>query len=173
MQVSSVSEPVLGPSSVLSKNSAKPWRSIDPLRPQTETSSRPSPDPAPFSTPLAYDVSTHSVQFVASPGKTGRLQSTLPVAIRETLRVAPGFAGCMVMVSDQEARLVTVVTLWTGKERAQHCTQNAACVKKLLTPFVDNWLRSGTYLANFSMLSPLERKFQECCSSDSLANAKP
>ena len=172
-QVSTISDPVIRPSSLLSKNSAAPWRSIDPLRAQTQTSSRPSQDPAPSSTTQAYDFSTHSVQFVASPGKTGKLQSTLPSAIRETLRVAPGFAGCMVMVSDQEARLVTVVTLWTGKERAHHCTENAARVKKLLSPFVDNWLRSDTHLANFSMLSPLERKFQECCSSDCLSTAKP
>lgn len=79
----------------------------------------------------------------------------------------------MVMVSDHEARLVTVVTLWTGKERAHNCTESAARVKRLLSPFVDNWLRSDTHLANFSMLTPLERKFQECCSSDSLPNVKP
>jgi hypothetical protein len=73
----------------------------------------------------------------------------------------------MVMISDQEARLVTVVTLWTGKERAHHCSDNAAFVKTLVSPFVDRWLPSDTQLADFSLLSPLERKFQECCISAS------
>lgn len=172
-QASTISESIIRPSTLLPNHSAKPWRSIDPLRPQTEISSHPSQEPAPLNPVQSYDVSTHSVQFVAAPGKTLKLQSTLPVAIRESLRVAPGFAGCMVMVSDQEARLVTVVTLWTGKERAHNCAENAARIKKLLSPFVDRWLRSDTHLAHFSMLSPLERKFQESCSSQSVSTLNP
>ena len=113
------------------------------------------------------------MQFVASPGKTLNLQSILPVTLRGALRFSPGFAGCMVMVSEQEARLVTVVTLWTGKKRARQCSENAAEVKKLLSPYVDRWLRSDTYLAHLSMLSPAERNFQECCVSDGLSTLNP
>lgn len=172
-QVSTIGESVIGPSPLLSKDSTKPWLSASSPLARSESPVRPTQDPAAPTPAQAYDLSTHCVQFVASPGKTLKLQSTLPATIREALRVAPGFAGCMVMVSDQEARLVTVVTLWTGKERAHHCTNHAAQVKKLLSPFVDNWLRSDTHLANFSMLSPLERKFQDCCPSGSLPTVKP
>ncbi len=122
----------------------------------------------------AYDISAHSVQFVAIPNQTRKLQSALPATIREALSLAPAFAGCMVMVSDQEARLVTVVTLWSGKERIRHCNENAEQVKKLLAPYVDHWLRSETNVAHFSMLSPQERKFQECCiSTDSVTTLNP
>ena len=53
----------------------------------------------------------------------------------------------MVLVADMEARLVTVITLWQGAERARHCEENAKWVKKLLTPYVDRWLRVQTLIA--------------------------
>jgi hypothetical protein len=80
----------------------------------------------------------------------------------------------MVMVSDQEARLVTVVTLWSGQQRIRYCNENADQVKKLVSPYVDHWLRTETNVAHFSILSPLERKFQECCTStETAARLKP
>jgi len=42
--------------------------------------------------------------------------SAIPAAIADALRDVTGFAGCLVMISDQEARLVTVVTLWAGDD---------------------------------------------------------
>ncbi len=172
-QPSTITEPANRPSSLLSKDSANPWRPTGPSRTQTESAARDSRDLSTNSATLSYDVSAHTVQFVASPFKTQKLQSILPIAIREAFRLSPGFAGCMVMISDQEARLVTVVTLWTGKQRARHCSENADCIRKLLSPYVDNWLRSENHLAHFSMLSPLERNSQECCSSDSFSPLNP
>jgi hypothetical protein len=172
-QASTLTEPANRPSSLLSKDSADPWLSAGSPRTGPEPPSR---DPRSLTAnPAAqsYDVSAHTVQFVASPYKTQKLQSVLPASIREALRLNSGFAGCMVMISDQEARLVTVVTLWTGKDRARHCNENAARVKKLLSPYVDHWLRAENHLAHFSMLSPLERKFQECCSSDGISTRNP
>jgi hypothetical protein len=45
------------------------------------------------------------------------------------------------MVSDQEARLVTVVTLWAGEDARERCAENARWVQTLLTPFIDRQLR--------------------------------
>jgi hypothetical protein len=170
-----MNDPASRPPSVLLKDPPGPW--LKPDSPGT----RPDPQPRPPQTPLpitsaqpAYDISAHSVQFVASPNQTRQLQSALPAAIREALSVAPAFAGCMVMVSDQEARLVTVVTLWSGQQRIRYCNENADQVKKLVSPYVDHWLRTETNVAHFSILSPLERKFQECCTStETAARLKP
>ena len=38
-----------------------------------------------------------------------------------TLKDVIGFAGCLVMISGQEARLATVVTFWDGDDRVQWC----------------------------------------------------
>jgi hypothetical protein len=37
----------------------------------------------------------------------------------------------------EEARLVTVVTLWAGDDRAKCCSQNVPWVHALLAPFLD------------------------------------
>jgi hypothetical protein len=173
MQLSSIGEPASRASSLLSKDSAIAWLPPGSQRAQPESAVRDLPSATSHSAPQSYDISVHTVKFVASPGKTQKLQSVLPVTIREVLRCAAGFAGCMVMISDQEARLVTVVTLWTGKERARHCIENASRVKVLLSPYVDDWLKSENHLAHFSLLSPLERQFQECCSSAALSTLNP
>ena len=165
-QVRMISEAAHRPASILAKDSARPWHPINPQSIPSAHAPRDTQIATPQSSAQAYDISAHSVQFVASPGQTGKLKSALPAVIREALSLAAGFAGCMVMVSDQEARLVTVVTLWTGKDRTRSCNENAARVKNLLFPYVDHWLRCDNQVAHFSMLSPLERKFQECCSSD-------
>jgi hypothetical protein len=114
-----------------------------------------------------------NIEFVAKPGEAHKIHAALPVAIDGALGEVAGFAGSFVMIANHEARLVTVVTLWTGKDRARHCNENAARVKKLLSPYVDHWLRAENHLAHFSMLSPLERKFQECCSSDGISTRNP
>jgi hypothetical protein len=100
---------------------------------------------------LPFDISAHSVQFVASPGQTGKLQSTVPAAIREAFCMVPAFAGCMVMVADQEARRVTILTLWKGNGHRNHCAGNADQLRMILFPYVDHWLRVENHVAHFSM----------------------
>jgi hypothetical protein len=151
------------PSSIPPKGSAKSWNPPAPLITKPGSSPRESQDSNRHSSAQPFYVSAHSLRFVASPGQSRKLQSLLPAAIREALPCTFGFAGCMVMISDHEARLVTVVTLWTGQERVRDCTENVAEVKKLLSSYVDHWLRSETHVAHFFMLSQIERNFQECC----------
>jgi hypothetical protein len=89
-------------------------------------------------------VTALSVEFVAVPRQTAQLQSTIPADIEAVFHAVEGYAGCMVLVSDHEARLITVITLWQGDTRSQKCSDNARWVKKLLTPHVDRWLRTQT-----------------------------
>ena len=74
-------------------------------------------------------------------GYAVRLQATLPGAIRSALQKSEGFAGCAVMVSEEEARLVTVVTFWRGQERSSKANANALWVEQLLDPYIDRQLR--------------------------------
>jgi len=97
-------------------------------------------------------VTALSIEFVAKPEETHRVQASIPTAIAGALKNVNGFAGCLVMISDQEARLVTVVTLWAGSDRAQYCSQNVRWVHALLQPYLDRCLRVQTMAAHLPVL---------------------
>jgi hypothetical protein len=89
-------------------------------------------------------VTALSIEFVAKPSEAHRVQTSIPAAIASALKDLNGFAGSLVMTSDHEARLVTVVTLWSGEERAKWCNQNMRWVKALVAPYLDHCLRVQT-----------------------------
>jgi hypothetical protein len=99
-----------------------------------------------------------SVEFVAKPQEAHRVKAAIPAAIAGALKDVTGFAGCLVMISDQEARLVTVVTLWAGNDRAKCCSQNLRWVHALLAPYLDRRLRVQTMVAHLPVLPVLERE---------------
>lgn len=88
-----------------------------------------------------------NIEFVAKPQEASRVPSVLPTAINQALAGVAGFAGNFVFVADYEARLVTVVTLWTGEDRMQRCQQNLRWVRALLEPYLDRCLRVQTLTA--------------------------
>lgn len=93
-----------------------------------------------------------SIEFVAKPQEAQRVQVAIPAAIAGALKDVTGFAGCLVMISDQEARLVTVVTMWAGDDRVNRCSQNARWVHALLKPYLDLCLRVQTMVAHLPLL---------------------
>jgi hypothetical protein len=96
-----------------------------------------------------------SVEFVAKPEAAREAEHAIPLAIDGSLREVGGYAGCLVMVSNQEARLITVVTFWTGANRAQRCNENARWVFALLKPYMDRCLRSQTVFARVPLEAAL------------------
>jgi hypothetical protein len=100
-------------------------------------------------------VTALSVEFVAKPQAAHRVQTAIPAALAGALQNVSGFAGCLVMVSEQEARLVTVITLWVGNDRVKQCRENLRWVHKLLAPYVDRCLRVQTLAAHSPALPGL------------------
>ena len=88
-----------------------------------------------------------SVEFVAKPEAAREAEHAIPATIDGSLRDVGGYAGCLVMISNQEARLITVVTFWAGANRAERCNENARWVFALLKPYIDHCLRSRTVFA--------------------------
>ena len=88
-----------------------------------------------------------SIEFVAKPDVAHNVQGSLPAAIHGALGEVAGFAGGFVLIANYEARLVTVVTLWTGEERKRRCHDNLKWVRALLTPYQDRCLRVQTLAA--------------------------
>jgi hypothetical protein len=102
------------------------------------------------------EVTALSVEFVAKPQETHRVQSAIPAALAGALKDVSGFAGCLVMISDQEARLVTVITLWVGEDRLKQCRENTRWVHKLLAPYLDRCLRVQTLVAHLPALPMIQ-----------------
>jgi hypothetical protein len=101
-------------------------------------------------------VTALSVEFVAKPQEAHQAETAIPKAVAGALQDVTGFAGCLVMISDQEARLVTVVTLWAGEDRAIRCRENLRWVRALLAPCVDRCLRVQTMVACLPSLPAIE-----------------
>ncbi len=93
-----------------------------------------------------------SIEFVAKPQEAHRVEDAIPTAIVGALKDVTGFAGCLVMISHQEARLVTVVTLWAGYDRMKRCNQNVRWVNALLAPYLDRRLRTQMMVAHLPVL---------------------
>jgi len=92
--------------------------------------------------PTTSEVYAHSVEFVTLPGRSEELQRTIPETLRCALGNSGGFFGCMVFISSQEARLMTVITLWTERDRAEQCDKISDRLHQVLLPYVDCWLRT-------------------------------
>jgi hypothetical protein len=96
---------------------------------------------------VAPSVFSQSLEFVALPGKTEKLCREIPAAMREANAYSRNFAGCIVQISEEEARLVTVITLWTGKDRLKACSESLDQLKRLLEPHVDTWMRTRRFIS--------------------------
>jgi hypothetical protein len=94
-------------------------------------------------------------EFVCLPGQAQKLQREIPLAIRQANHKSEGLLNCMVLFSDHEARLVTVITLWAENNAAQKSKQVSQRLKGLLEPYVDRWLRTRTFVTFLSSLLPL------------------
>jgi hypothetical protein len=101
---------------------------------------------------VVFPLAALSVEFVAKPQEAHRVETAIPAAVAGALKDVAGFAGCLVMISDQEARLVTVLTFWAGDERAKHCNENVRWVHALLEPYLDRCLRVQTMVAHLPVL---------------------
>jgi hypothetical protein len=104
-----------------------------------------------------------SVEFVAKPNEAHKIHSALPAAIDGALGEIAGFAGSFVMIANHEARLVTVVTLWTGEDRMQRCNENLRWVRALLAPYLDRCLRVQTLAAYMPSTPHTSHPFKQSC----------
>jgi hypothetical protein len=133
------------------KNIAYPFPQTGALKPQPPANGT-SGAASLTAVSAATAVTALSIEFVAKPQEAHHVEAAIPAAIADALKDVTGFAGCLVMISDQEARLVTVVTLWAGRDRANRCSQNARWVHALLKPHLDLCLRVQTMVAHLPLL---------------------
>ena len=93
-----------------------------------------------------------SVEFVAKPNQAAKIRDSLSAGIAATFETTPNFAGCAVMVSEQEQRLVTVLTFWRGASARSLPPESARWVSKLLDPYMDRKLRVQTMRSQVAIM---------------------
>ncbi len=97
----------------------------------------------------ASRLTAFSFEFVAKPDQAGNAVQLLPGDIHSGLEDLAGFAGSLVMVSDQEARLITAIIFWEGSEGRNNLERSVRRVRALLAPYLDRCLRVQNLLAHF------------------------
>jgi len=105
-----------------------------------------------------------SIEFVAKPNEAHKVHAALPAAIDGAFGEVAGFAGSFVMIANHEARLVTIVTLWSGENRMQRCQENVRWVRALLAPYLDRCLRVQTLAAYVPGAAQVPHEFELSCS---------
>lgn len=107
-----------------------------------------------------------SFEFVAKPEVASSAAALLLSAIQPALEQVPGFAGALVMTSDQEARLITVVAFWRDCETQRDYAKGVRRVHALIGPYLDRCLRVRTMVAHLpapqalpAELKPMEAGF--------------
>jgi hypothetical protein len=101
----------------------------------------------------SVQVFAEALEFVALPGASERLQRKVVSALRDKRANLDHLLNCLVLFSQQEPRLVTVITLWKGTGAANGHEQTSERLKKLIDPFVDRWLRERKFVTFLPLLS--------------------
>lgn len=86
------------------------------------------------------------LEFVGLPGNAAKLQREIPSVVQKAITESDGLVGCLALFSEEEGRLVTVITLWKDAVRLTQDSEVMNRLKRLLEPYVDQWLRSRNFV---------------------------
>lgn len=86
------------------------------------------------------------LDFVAKPEGASALNRELGLILKDAGLVEEGLETGLLLVSDREARLVTLLTFWDAQRFAGGRERRIAWMQKLLAPFADGPVRAQTSL---------------------------
>ena len=84
------------------------------------------------------------LDFVAKPEGARELNSLVGAVLEEAGLAKEGLETALLLVSDREARLVTLLTFWDVGRFANARERRIAWMQKLLAPFADGPVRAQT-----------------------------
>lgn len=89
------------------------------------------------------------LEFVAKPNGYGDLTQELAEVIRNARLASEGLKGSIVLVSDREARLVSVIGFWDCERFLATRERCIAWMQKMMKPYADGSIRAHTSLPAF------------------------
>lgn len=99
----------------------------------------------------AHSVTALHLDFVAKPEGTRELNCELGTVLSAAGLAEEGLQNALLLVSDREARLVTLLTFWDSSRFANARERRIAWMHKLLAPFADGPIRTQTSTPRFVM----------------------
>jgi hypothetical protein len=97
----------------------------------------------------ATGVITLRVDFVCKPGGEREIAGEVGDLLAEAGLHQKGLTASMLLVSDREARLVSLLTLWDAERFSPARERLTAWTLKLVAQFADGPLRASTSVAHF------------------------
>jgi len=94
------------------------------------------------------------LDFVAKPEGARELNRELGILLQRAGLAREGLETALLLVSDREARLVTLLTFWDASRFAGGREQRIAWMQKLLSPFSDGPVRVQTSAPQFVAAEP-------------------
>jgi len=95
-------------------------------------------------------------EFVLKPGKEGKVHKTIDEIVSNSFSQDKEFLQGLVMVSEMESRLVTVITFWHPDGFAEARERRARWLSERLRPYLDKSLRVQTFSAHVMEAKPAE-----------------
>jgi len=99
--------------------------------------------------PIMGQVMALRIDFVARPGDTSEVATDVGDLLAQAGLHRKGLQASMLLVSDREARLVTLLTLWDAPRFNSRREQLTSWTMKLVSRFADGPVRAHTGVANF------------------------
>ena len=97
----------------------------------------------------AFSVVALHLDFVAKPEGTRELNRELGLVLKDAGLVREGLETGLLLVSDREARLVTLLTFWDAQRFVNGRERRIAWMQKLLAPYADGPIRAQTSMPRF------------------------
>ena len=95
-------------------------------------------------------------EFVLKPGKEGKVHQTIDEIVSRSFANDKEFLQGLVMVSEMETRLVTVITFWHPDGFAESRERRVRWLSEKLGPYLDKSLRVQTFSAHVMEAKPAE-----------------
>lgn len=86
-------------------------------------------------------------EFVVKPGKEENVREMIDTILEDSFRREREFLQALVMVSELESRLVTVITFWHSNGFAEARERRVNWLRQKLSQYVDQSLRVQTFCA--------------------------
>lgn len=86
--------------------------------------------------------------FVLKPGNDERVRETIDVVLANSFGRDRQFLQALVLVSEMEARLITVITFWHANGFAEARERRVVRLRQKLQPYLDKSLRVQTFSAH-------------------------
>jgi hypothetical protein len=109
-------------------------------------------------------------EFVSKPGKEEQVREAIDLILNNSFGQDREFLQALVLVSEHESRLVTVITFWQYAGFAEARERRVLWLRQKLAPYLDQSMRVQTYCARV-MDSANRAKQEELCETEETYSA--